>query len=482
MQNLTVTQILSGIKNKKFSCEEITKYYIDKSIKDQNDENGINAFINILEEYSIKTAKQNDEKINKGDITPLAGLPIALKDNINVKSVETTCGSNILRGYLASYDAFVTQKLKNAGSIITGKLNMDEFAMGSSCETSYFGTTKNPHDKTRIPGGSSGGAAAAVAADLIPASLGSDTGGSIRMPASLCGVVGLKTTYGRVSRNGLVAYGSSLDQIGPITKTVADSALILHTIAGYDKNDSTSIDIPVEDYLNEIEKDIKGKKIGLPKEYFTQGMEDDVKKATMNAVEKLKDLGCEIVDISLPHTKYGVPVYYIIAPSEASSNLARFDGIRYGNRAKADGLLETFMKTREQGFGEEVKRRILLGTYSLSSGYYDAYYLKALQVRTLIKNDFVNAFNNVDLIVAPVSPTPAFKIGEKTDDPVKMYLSDIYTITSNLAGVPALSVPVSKNEQGLPIGVQFIGKHFDEKTLFNVGHKFEQAIEYDYKI
>lgn len=483
MELLTVKEIIKSLKEKKFTSEEITQYYLSKSLEDdKKGEKGINAFINVLSDNAINNAKDADKKIAKGENSALLGVPVAIKDNINIKGIETTCASKILKGYLAAFDAFVIEQLKNTGAVFTGKLNLDEFAMGSSNENSAYGPVRNPHDLTRIAGGSSGGAAAAVAADLIPAALGSDTGGSIRLPAGLCGVVGLKPTYGRVSRYGLVAYGSSLDQIGPVTRSVEDAALLLSIIAGHDKMDSTSVDKEKDDYLSEINNDIKGMKIGVPEEYFTKGLSKEVEKGVKKSIETLKDLGCEIVDINLPHTKYGVPVYYIIATSEASSNLARFDGIRYGVREKADDLLGTFMESREKGFGVEVKRRIMLGTYSLSSGYYDAYYLKALKVRTLIKNDFIGAFNKVDAILAPVSPTPAFKIGEKIDDPVEMYLTDIFTINANLSGVPGISVPVMKEENGLPVSIQFLGNHFNEKVILNIANKFSEAVEYDYRI
>ena len=479
MDNLTIVNILKSYKEKAFSCKELTAHYIDKAKKDSK---GINPFINILEEYALNRADEVDKNMQKGEGAPLLGIPLAIKDNINIKGIETTCASKILTGYYAPFDAFVIEKLKEAGALFIAKANLDEFAMGSSTENSSYGLTKNPHDTTRAPGGSSGGSVASVACDFAAAALGSDTGGSIRQPSAFCGTVGLKPTYGRVSRYGLVAYGSSLDQIGPVTKTVKDASLLLSVISGHDKNDSTSAEEAVEDYFSRIEDSIKGKKIGIPKEYFEGELDSDVKKITEEALGILKELGCQLIDISLSHTKYGVPVYYIIATSEASSNLARFDGIRYGRRSDADDILDVFMKSRQEGFGKEVKRRIMLGTYSLSSGYYDAYYLKALKARTLIKNDFIKAFEDIDIIASPVTPTSAFKIGEKTEDPIKMYLSDIFTINANLAGVPAISVPVKKNDNGLPVGIQFMANHFAEASLLNTARKFEEAAGYDYKI
>ncbi len=406
----------------------------------------------------------------------LSGIPILLKDNICVKGEDTTCGSKILKGFKPPYDATVTGKLKEDGAILIGKANMDEFAFGSSCETSCYGATKNPWGLDRIPGGSSGGSAAAVAADETIFALGSDTGGSIRQPAALCGVVGLKPTYGRVSRYGLIAFASSLDQIGPLTKDVTDAALLLGVIAGYDEMDSTSVDLPVPDYTKSLVKDVKGVRVGVPKEYFVKGIDKEVDGAVRKAIDVLKDLGAKIVEISLPHTEYAVSTYYIIGPAEASSNLARFDGVQYGFRdAAASDLIDMYTGTRSKGFGSEAKRRILLGTYCLSAGYYDAYYLKALKVRTRIREDFDNAFALCDCIVTPTAPTPAFRIGEKTDDPIAMYLSDIYTIPANLAGLPAMSVPCGLSTLGLPIGLQIMAKPFDEETIFRVAYTFEQS-------
>jgi aspartyl-tRNA(Asn)/glutamyl-tRNA(Gln) amidotransferase subunit A len=409
----------------------------------------------------------------------LSGIPVLLKDNICVKGEDTTCASKILKGFKPPYDATVTRKLKEDGAILIGKANMDEFAFGSSCETSCYGPTKNPWGLDRIPGGSSGGSAAAVAADETILALGSDTGGSIRQPAALCGVVGLKPTYGRVSRYGLIAFASSLDQIGPLTKDVRDAALLLGVIAGYDEMDSTSVDLLVPDYTKSLIKDVKGVRVGVPKEYFVKGIDKEVEGAVRKGIDVLKDLGAKIVDISLPHTEYAVSTYYIIGPAEASSNLARFDGVQYGFRdAQANDLIDMYTKTRSKGFGSEAKRRILLGTYCLSAGYYDAYYLKALKVRTRIREDFDNAFASCDCIVTPTAPTPAFKIGEKTDDPIAMYLSDIYTIPANLAGLPAMSIPCGLSTGGLPIGLQIMAKPFDEETIFRVAYTFEQSTDH----
>ena len=410
----------------------------------------------------------------------LSGIPVAIKDNICSDADLTECCSHILSGFEAPYDATVVEKLKESGALILGKTNMDEFAFGSSCETSCFYPTRNPWNPDYVPGGSSGGSAACVAADEAIVSLGSDTGGSIRQPASLCGVVGLKPTYGRISRYGLIAFASSLDQIGPLTKDVRDNALLLHTIAGYDKRDSTSVDMPVPDYLKALGKDIKGMRIAIPKEYFVEGIDPQVRQALEEAKAKCVSLGAHFKEVSLPHTEYAVAVYYIIATAEASSNLARFDGVQYGFRAstKSDKeslkLISMYKQTRGQGFGAEAKRRIILGTYVLSSGYYDAYYLRALKVRTLIKEDFDKVFKEFDLILTPTSPTPAFKIGEKMDNPLSMYLSDIYTISVNLAGLPAISLPCGFTKNGLPIGMQIIGKPFGEEEIYRLAFQYEQ--------
>lgn len=431
----------------------------------------------------VRTNKHSASDIDNIDKKgKLAGIPIAIKDNICVNGEETTCASKILAGFKPPYDATVIKKLKSAGAVLMGKTNMDEFAFGSSCETACYGATMNPWDVARIPGGSSGGSSAAVAADEATFALGSDTGGSIRQPASLCGVVGLKPTYGRVSRYGLIAFASSLDQIGPITKDVTDSALLLNVIAGHDEMDSTSVDTSVPDYTKALVKDVKGMRIGVPKEYFIKGLDKEVEDTIRKSVSIFKDLGAKVVDISLPHTEYAVSVYYIIAPAEASSNLARFDGVQYGHRSpNAKDMIDMYIKTRSEGFGNEAKRRILLGTYCLSSGYYDAYYLKAQKVRTKIKEDFEKAFESCDCIVTPTSPTPAFKIGERLADPISMYLSDVYTIPANLAGLPAISIPCGFTKDSLPIGLQIITKHFDEETIFRAAYTFEQATDFHKK-
>ncbi len=408
----------------------------------------------------------------------LSGIPIAVKDNICTEGVITTCSSKILKNFVPPYESTVTRKLMEEGYVLTGKTNLDEFAMGSSTENSAFGSTRNPWDLERVPGGSSGGSAAAVAAGECIAALGSDTGGSIRQPAAFCGVVGLKPTYGRVSRYGLVAFASSFDQVGPITKTVKDSAILLNMISGHDRQDSTSANIEVPDFVSALGRDIKGLKIGIPKEFFIEGIDPEVDASVKGAVKKLESLGAVPVEISLPNTGYAVATYYILATSEASSNLGRYDGVRYGLRVQGDDLMDMYMKTREDGFGPEVKRRIILGTYALSSGYYDAYYKKAQQVRTLIKRDFEKAFEEVDVIVTPTTPTPAFRAGEKTDDPLQMYLSDIFTLSVNLAGVPGISVPCGFTSAGLPVGLQIIGRHFDEASVLKTAYAYEQVTEW----
>ena len=437
-------------------------------------DNTIKAFVKVNKEGARKAS--GDPARKKGR---LSGIPVLVKDNICVKGEETTCASKILAGFKPPYDATVVSRLKEAGALLLGKANMDEFAFGSSCETSCYGATKNPWDTARIPGGSSGGSAAAVAADETIMALGSDTGGSIRQPAALCGVVGLKPTYGRVSRYGLIAFASSLDQIGPITKDIEDAALLLSVIAGYDEMDSTSVDLPVPDYTKSLVKDVKGLRIGVPREYFIEGLDKEVEAGVKGAIELLRSLGATVKEISLPHTEYAVSTYYIVAPAEASSNLARFDGVQYGFRAEgAKDMIDMYIKTRSEGFGNEAKRRILLGTYCLSTGYYDAYYLKAQKVRTKIREDFDKAFQECDCIITPTSPTPAFKIGEKTGDPLSMYLSDIYTIPANLAGLPAMSVPCGFTKALLPIGMQILAKPFDEEIIFRAAYTFEQSTEH----
>ncbi|MDD2542375.1 MAG: Asp-tRNA(Asn)/Glu-tRNA(Gln) amidotransferase subunit GatA, partial [Desulfuromonadaceae bacterium] len=436
------------------------------------------SFITVTPEQALADAATADIRIAAGKTDVLTGIPLALKDIFLTEGIRTTCGSRILDNFIPPYSATSYEKLKERGAVLLGKLNQDEFAMGSSNESSAYGSTRNPWDTSCIPGGSSGGSAAAVAAREAIATLGTDTGGSIRQPASHCGCVGLKPTYGRVSRYGVIAYASSLDQVGPLTRDVTDCAIMLGAVAGHDTKDSTSVDTPVPDYAASLTQGVKGLKIGLPKEYFIAGLDADVQKAMDAAIETYRRLGAEFVDISLPHTDYAVATYYLIATAEASSNLARYDGVRFGHRAEAAGLLDLYTKSRSEGFGAEVKRRIMLGTYALSSGYYDAYYVKAQKVRTLIMNDFISAFANVDVMLTPVAPTPAFKIGEKVNDPLQMYLSDIFTIPVNLAGTCAMSLPAGYSATGLPIGLQLIGKPFGEEAILQAGHAFEQATEW----
>ncbi|RJQ24316.1 MAG: Asp-tRNA(Asn)/Glu-tRNA(Gln) amidotransferase subunit GatA [Nitrospiraceae bacterium] len=468
---LTIEEARAAIGRSEISPLELTEA-VFKRIEAVDER--IHSYLTLNKENALVRARQAENAPEQ----PLAGVPIAIKDNICTEGVRTTCSSRILENFVPPYESTVTTKLKAQGYVLTGKTNLDEFAMGSSTENSAFGLTKNPWDMTRVPGGSSGGSAAAVAADMCIAALGSDTGGSIRQPASFCGVVGLKPTYGRVSRYGLVAFASSLDQIGPITKTVKDSAILLNVISGHDPCDSTSANMPVPDFTSGLGRDIKGMKFGVPKEYFIEGMDKEVGESVKQAMNELESLGGIPVEISLPHTEYAVAAYYILATSEASSNLARYDGVKYGLRAGGKDLLDMYMNTRQSGFGAEVKRRIILGTYALSSGYYDAYYKKAQQVRTLIKQDFEKAFEQVDIIVTPTSPTPAFRAGEKTDDPLRMYLADIFTISVNLAGVPGISVPCGFTSQNLPVGLQIIGKHFDEETILKTAYAYEQATDW----
>ena len=472
---LGIADIHALLKNKEVKAVEVAESFLNE-IKEKQD---INAYITITEEVAIEQAKEADKLIEKGDFNILTGIPLGIKDLICTKGIRTTCGSKMLENYVPQYNATVYEKLLKKNAVTLGKNNMDEFAMGSSNETSYFGVVRNPHNLERVPGGSSGGSAAAVASNQCAASLGSDTGGSIRQPASFCGVVGLKPTYGRVSRYGLVAFASSLDQIGPITKNVKDCAILLEVISGYDRRDSTSVDIEITDFLETLKKNsLKGLKVGIPKEYFIEGINSDVRSRIDNVLAKMEREGANILDISLPHTDYAVAVYYIIAPAEASSNLARYDGVKYGYRANNfEDLMDMYKKTRFEGFGDEVKRRIMLGTYSLSSGYYDAYYLKAAKVRNLIKEDFVKAFKQVDVIACPVAPTTAFKIGEKVDDPLSMYLNDIFTIPVNLAGTCAISIPVGKDSDNLPVGMQLIGNFFEEAKLLNIAYNVENIIQ-----
>ena len=471
---LTIDAARSAVQERKTSAAALAESFYAKI---ESDDPKIGAFLTLSKERALAKAAEMDALAAKGDkLPPLGGVPVAIKDVMVTKGIRTTAGSKILGDYIPPYDCTAVARLEAAGAVVLGKLNCDEFAMGSSNENSAWKPVHNPRDLTRVPGGSSGGSAAAVAADMAVAALGSDTGGSIRQPASFCGVVGMMPTYGRVSRYGLIAFASSLDHIGPLTKTVKDAAIVLRTIAGRDPMDSTSAEVPVPDYVAELEKPVRGLRIGVAKEYLGEGLDQEVRSAIEAAIQNLAKQGCEIVEVSLPHTKYAIPAYYIVATAEASSNLARFDGVRYGYRAKdARTLSEMYRRSRDQGFGAEVKRRIMLGTYALSAGYYDAYYLKAQRVRTLLTRDFEEAFRKVDAIVGPVSPTAAFKLGEKVDDPLAMYLADIYTVTADLAGIPGISVPCGETKEKLPIGLQILGRHFDESTVLRVAQASEKA-------
>jgi aspartyl-tRNA(Asn)/glutamyl-tRNA(Gln) amidotransferase subunit A len=465
LKGLTIKQIHQALKSKEYSCEELVKEYI-KKIKEEDSK--YFCYLSLTENLALEQAKKVDEKISKGEeIRILEGIPLASKDNILIKDNKCTAASKILENYVAPYDATVIRRLKQSGAIFLGKANLDEFAMGSSTENSAFGATKNPKDTERVPGGSSGGSAAAVATGLCCASLGSDTGGSIRQPASFCGVYGFKPTYGSVSRYGVMAFASSLDQIGPLANSAEDLKTIYEAISGIDPLDSSSVELEEKEEI----LDIKGLKIGIPKEYFVEGIDKEVEKVIRAAIKKYEDMGAKIIEVSLPYTKYALPAYYILSTSEASTNLARFDGIRYGVRKEGKNLLETYMNSKGEGFGKEVRRRIMLGTYSLSSGYYDAYYKKALKVRTRIVEDFTKVFDKVDCLMTPVSPFPAFKIGEKISDVLSMYLSDIYTVPINLAGLPAVSVPCGEID-GLPVGLQIIGKAFEDKKILNIANLY----------
>lgn len=474
---LTVHELQEKIKSKEITIKEITKAYVDRINEKEKD---VQAFITTLTDEAMKQAEEIQNKKEAGEITgDLVGIPIGIKDNICIKGVKTTCASKMLENFVAPYNATVIEKISQENIIFLGKLNMDEFAMGSSTEHSYFKNTKNPWDLKKVPGGSSGGSAAAVAANLVPWALGSDTGGSIRQPASFCGVVGLKPTYGLVSRYGLVAFASSLDQIGPITKDVKDAAMLLNIIAGHDEKDTTSSQRPKVDYTKALKNNVKGLKIGLPKEFFGEGINEEVKESLQKAIEKYKELGAEIEEFSLDISKFSLAAYYIIACAEASSNLGRFDGIRYTYRTpEFKNLKEIYKKSRSEGFGAEVKRRIILGTYVLSSGYYDAYYKKGQQVRTLVMNEFNKAFEKYDVILTPTSPTVAFDIGSKSNNPLEMYLADICTVSVNVAGLPGISIPCGVDKAGMPIGMQLIGKKFSEETILNAAYTFEQAIQF----
>ena len=479
MHRKTIAELSRELSAKKISSLELTQLFLER-IK-QHDQK-LNSFITVTEDAALQTAKMADEKRKQGQAGPLTGIPFAHKDIFCTDGVKTSCGSKMLDNFLAPYDATVVRNLKAAGTVMLGKTNMDEFAMGSSNENSYYGPVRNPWNLEYVPGGSSGGSAAAVAACLVPGATGTDTGGSIRQPAALCNITGLKPTYGRISRYGMIAFASSLDQGGPFAKTVEDVAMLLTAMAGFDERDSTSINEPVPDYTTTLNNPIKGIRIGLPKEYFSNGLSNEVAKVIEAAIKEYEKLGAIVQEISLPNTSLSVPAYYVIAPAECSSNLARYDGVRYGYRCKnpAD-LQDLYKRTRSEGFGSEVKRRIMIGTYALSAGYYDAYYLKAQKARRLIRNDFVEAFKNVDVILSPTSPTPAFKLGEKVSDPVSMYLSDIYTIAVNLAGLPGISVPAGF-VNGLPIGMQLIGNLFGEAKLLNIAHAYQTVTDWHQQI
>ena len=474
--SLTLTELVKNIKDKKISSEETTKAFIDRGEKSRD----LNTYITEDFSNALLKAKSFDQKPNFD--LKLPGVPIAVKDLFCTKDVKTTAGSKILNNFIPPYESTVTQNIWNEGAILLGKLNCDEFAMGSSNETSFFGNVQSPIDKGLVPGGSSGGSASALAANLTPITIGTDTGGSIRQPASFTGTVGLKPTYGSCSRYGIVAFASSLDQAGPMSKDVKDCALLQEIISTYDEKDSTSIDFKRNEYSKELTNNIKGKKIGIPKEYRVDGMPKEIEDLWTNGIEYAKDCGAEIVEISLPHTNYALPTYYIVAPAEASSNLARYDGVKYGFRSKGENLIDMYEKTRSEGFGSEVQRRIMIGTYVLSSGYYDAYYLKAQKVRKLIKNDFDEAYKKVDAILTPSTPSAAFKIGEKTNDPVSMYLNDIFTVPVNLAGLPAISIPAGIDVKGYPLGLQIIGKAFDEQNILNIAYAMEEKIQFKNKI
>ena len=476
LKSLTIDAARSAVQQREITAMALAEAHYARI---QQEDGQIGAFLTLSKERALEQADRMDRLVTDGKtLPPLGGVPVGIKDVMSTRGVRSTAGSKILENYIPPYDCTAVARLEAAGAVVLGKMNCDEFAMGSSNENSAYGPVRNPRDLSRVPGGSSGGSAAAVAADMAVATLGSDTGGSIRQPASFCGVVGLMPTYGRVSRYGLIAFASSLDHIGPLTKTVKDAATVLRTIAGRDPMDSTSADVPVPDYIADLDKPVRGMKLGVAKEYFGEGLDDEVRQAVEAAIDKLKGLGCEIVPVSLPHTPYAIPTYYLIATAEASSNLARYDGVRYSHRARGvKTLSEMYRRSRDEGFGAEVKRRIMLGTYALSAGYYDAYYLKAQKVRTLLTRDFDEAFRKVDAIVTPTSPTAAFRLGEKSNDPLAMYLADIYTVTADLAGIPGISVPCGETKENLPIGLQILGKHFDEASILRVAHAYEQATE-----
>src|SRR5215469_872199 len=472
--SLTIDATRSAIQERKTTSMAMVESFYEKIEKEDGE---IGAFLTLTRERAIEQADRIDRMAAKGKpLPPLGGVPVAIKDVMCTRGVRTTAGSKILGNFIPPYDCTAVARLEAAGAVILGKLNCDEFAMGSSNENSAFRPVRNPRDKACVPGGSSGGSAAAIAADMAVAALGSDTGGSIRQPAAFCGVVGVLPTYGRVSRYGLIAFASSLDHIGPLTKTVKDAALVLRTIAGRDPMDATSAEVPVPDYVAELERPVRGLKVGVAQEYFGDGLEPEIRKSVEDGIEALAQLGCEIIPVSLPHSEYAIPTYYIVATAEASSNLARFDGVRYGYRAKgARTLSDMYRRSRDEGFGAEAKRRVMLGTYALSAGYYDAYYLKAQKVRTLLTRDFDEAYEKVDTIVTPTTPTAAFRLGEKSNDPLAMYLADIYTVTADLAGIPGISIPCGRTRENLPIGLQILGKHFDEATILRVANAYERA-------
>jgi len=481
LTNLTIQEAHELLTSKKISSVELTQATLDRI---HEVDKKVKSYVTVTDELALEQAKQADERIAKGEnITPLTGIPFSMKDCISTRNVRTTCSSKILENYVPQYNATVTNKLADSGAVLVGKTNMDEFGMGSSTENSGLFTTRNPWDLERVPGGSSGGAAASMSAGLCNFAIGEDTGGSVRTPAGFCGVTGIKPTYGRVSRYGLIALASSFDGIGPLARDVYDCATVFEAIAGNDPHDSTTYASPVPNYTANIDKPVKGMKLGIPKEYFVAGMEAGVESSIQEAIRQFEKLGMEIHEVSLPHTKYGLPVYYLLLFAEASANLARMDGTRFGLSVSegAKDVIDIYLKTRHEGFGDEVKRRIMLGAYALSSGYYDAYYLKAQKVRTLLRRDFESAFASVDVLLAPVCPTTAFKIGEKTDDPLEMYLSDIYTVATNPAGVPALAVPCGFSNN-MPVGMQLIGKHLDEQTLFQVGHAYQQVTDWHTKM
>ncbi|WP_455199376.1 Asp-tRNA(Asn)/Glu-tRNA(Gln) amidotransferase subunit GatA [Kaarinaea lacus] len=487
MHNKSITELSKGLASGEFSSRELVQHFLDR-IKSHDDE--LNALVTVTPEEALAEAEAADQLRKKGSAGPLTGIPLLHKDIFCTEGVKTSCGSKMLDNFIAPYDATVVSKFRQAGMPMLGKTNMDEFAMGSSNETSYYGPVKNPWDKATVPGGSSGGSAAAVAARLAPVATGTDTGGSIRQPAALCGITGLKPTYGRVSRYGMIAFASSLDQAGPMTRSAEDAAWMMNVMAGFDKRDSTSVERDVPDYTAGLNNNLKGLKIGLPKEYFGEGLHEEVRQAVLDAIEVYKNLGAEVVDISLPNSGLSVPTYYVVAPAECSSNLSRFDGVRFGYRCEnPQDLEDMYKRSRGEGFGAEVKRRIMIGTYALSAGYYDAYYLKAQQLRQLISDDFKQAFEQVDVIMGPTAPGAAFKLGEKASDPVSMYLSDIYTIATNLAGLPGMSIPAgfvsgenSGEETGMPVGLQIIGNYFDESRLLNVAHQYQQNTDWHARV